>query len=495
MRIFIYSILLSIIFSFTNISNANTTSCNDFKNLIIKNYSKYITQPEKNKINGFGFEPLSYYDEDDNYIYDFEAADYKGFYIERILNPNLQDQMNQGDIVISINDTNLEKIIANNEIKKASEIIDNLLLIDKAKFEIKRYEGEITFTELIKESYNHPTEVEIESIIEDVINIDVKRNEYTNKYMYMLEWEDKRFFDNLNKTSEKYCTYKINENSPFLNSIWYPEIIEENKVQNLGTYKNFNKGDLTFQIYPDEEWNNTVYVILEIYNSAVFNSEFNLSEFPFDIQDFWMNFYTPTINTEVLLKKSWDVDNYEAGKSFFLNNITHPEWNYKNINTEIWQQPYLDGTFYDNFQISINAERKFIYYLAKVIAPIFLILIICWSVFWIEGRELESRLTVTIVSLLALIAYNYVVDEDLPKLGYTTILDKIILCAYIFAALSTLLTVYSHKYCKKFKTEFSKVDIQSRFLGPISYLLINLYLIIGGIKSMNTAEFMGRFLN
>ena len=31
-------------------------------------------------------------------------------------------------------------------------------------------------------------------------------------------------------------------------------------------------------------------------------------------------------------------------------------------------------------------------------------------------RELESKLTITIVCLLSLIAYNFVIDKDLPKL-------------------------------------------------------------------------------
>ena len=91
------------------------------------------------------------------------------------------------------------------------------------------------------------------------------------------------------------------------------------------------------------------------------------------------------------------------------------------------------------------------YYIFKVIIPVILILMICWSVFWINGFQLESRLTVTSVSFLALIAYNYVVDEDLPRMGYSTKLDYIILCAYIFAGMATILTIYSYNECKRAK--------------------------------------------
>ena len=75
----------------------------------------------------------------------------------------------------------------------------------------------------------------------------------------------------------------------------------------------------------------------------------------------------------------------------------------------------------------IEIERDYGYYILKIILPMILVLLVCWSVFWIHPRELESKLTITIVCLLSLIAYNFVIDEDLPKLGYLTLMDYIIL--------------------------------------------------------------------
>ena len=170
-------------------------------------------------------------------------------------------------------------------------------------------------------------------------------------------------------------------------------------------------------------------------------------------------------------------------------------WKYKSVTEEILQHYYTDDTYYDYFVLSIQAEREFRYYLIKVISPILLILIICWSVFWISGIHLESRLTVTSVSFLALIAYNYVVDEDLPKLGYQTILDSMILLSYFFAGTATVLTIYSYNYCSKNKKEFSPVDKTARFIGPTAYLLIICILIASGITSMSANDFLSRVVN
>ena len=100
-------------------------------------------------------------------------------------------------------------------------------------------------------------------------------------------------------------------------------------------------------------------------------------------------------------------------------------------------------------QIDIIVDRKSGYYIFKIIVPIILILMICWSSVWINPREIESRLTITIVCLLSLIAYNFVIDADMPKLEYLTIMDYIILISYVYSAIPNFLSIYSF-YLHKF---------------------------------------------
>ena len=107
-------------------------------------------------------------------------------------------------------------------------------------------------------------------------------------------------------------------------------------------------------------------------------------------------------------------------------NITNVEMNYK-IYNHLLKEEYFDG-----FELVFEIERKSRYYVFKIIMPIILILIVCWSAVWIKPKDLESKLTITIVCLLSLIAYNFVIDKDLPKLEYLTVMDYIILISYIY---------------------------------------------------------------
>tara|TARA_Y100000992_G_C21125365_1_gene423974 strand:- start:387 stop:758 length:372 start_codon:yes stop_codon:yes gene_type:complete len=101
---------------------------------------------------------------------------------------------------------------------------------------------------------------------------------------------------------------------------------------------------------------------------------------------------------------------------------------------------------------------------------------ICWSSLWIPAREIESKLTITIVCLLSLIAYNFVIDKDLPKLEYLTTLDWIILISYFYATIPNFFAIISFNL--KDNTQLGpKIDNFGKKYGAISYLII-IFLII-----------------
>ena len=130
----------------------------------------------------------------------------------------------------------------------------------------------------------------------------------------------------------------------------------------------------------------------------------------------------------------------------------------------------MKNEYAQGLKIEIEIERKYGYYIFKVIFPIILILLICWSSVWINPKELESRLTITIVCLLSLIAYNFVIDSELPKLEYLTVLDWIILISYVYATIPNILSVYSFRISSVNKQLCEKVEHLAREFGIASYV-------------------------
>ena len=125
--------------------------------------------------------------------------------------------------------------------------------------------------------------------------------------------------------------------------------------------------------------------------------------------------------------------------------------------------------------MEILIERNANYYIFKIILPVLLILIVAWSVLWIPAREewVESRLTTSIVALLSLIAYNFVFQDDLPKLDILTSLDKFVLLSYIFCAIPIFTTIFLSRFIDRGAGSQKRATRRNRvirYVGGATYI-------------------------
>lgn len=205
--------------------------------------------------------------------------------------------------------------------------------------------------------------------------------------------------------------------------------------------------------------------------------------FPFDEIEVFLNFEYPSLSTDEL------IDNYDQLFADFYgeNPISQLEWNKKviselsglhefNLSSHyIYEEPFsfLNGDQYANITYEFSFKRNFNYYVLKIMIPVIFLVFLSFSVFWIRNNEIEAKLNVSIVCLLALIAYNFAVNADIPKLNSLTILDSFILISYLFSGLATFVTIYSYYDYRRDKLsgEFNPIDLKLRVLAPLSYIL------------------------
>ena len=163
-----------------------------------------------------------------------------------------------------------------------------------------------------------------------------------------------------------------------------------------------------------------------------------------------------------------------------FNSLQLMEWKKHDIDINYYTESnFVKGTWHDVLEVYIIIERYFHYFLFKIILPVFLILVLAWSTFWINAREIESRLTVSVVCFLSLVAYTFVIDESLPKLPYLTVLDAIILLAYVFSAIPTFQSIYSFILLEKNGIEFAnKLDKRFQKYIPITFIIFVSFIFI-----------------
>ena len=255
-------------------------------------------------------------------------------------------------------------------------------------------------------------------------------------------------------------------------------------------YRDNSRFDANFLIFPGmvgtwdfitEDYLSILYKSKGEYN---FKTDFKLHSFPFDKQKIKVFAY----------QSRYGLGEYQASVSDWtkrrLISFANKEnaiqgWNIvdHSANYKVYKDP--NNKFYnDGVELELTIERKSSYYVFKVILPIILILMVCWSAVWIDPKEIESRLTITIVCLLSLIAYNFVIDSDMPKLEYLTIMDYIILISYVYAAIPNFLSIYSFQLIKKNKLLADKFESYEKKYGLPSYILV-IFLIV--IINANTA--------
>ena len=158
--------------------------------------------------------------------------------------------------------------------------------------------------------------------------------------------------------------------------------------------------------------------------------------------------------------KAWEIKNIEIKHRVVQD--------YKIDNNIPRSQNYLD--------IEITIKREWGHYAYKVMLPIFLILCVAWYVLWIPTHKYEPRLNTSIIALLALIAYNFVFQDDIPKLEYLTDLDKFVLLSYIFCCIPVFSSIAFSRFISKNQKKVDKVNKFIKIWGGLLYFLISIQI-------------------
>ena len=350
-------------------------------------------------------------------------------------------------------------------------------------------------------------EASIYVTIKNISQIDVKDNTFESDLVLSVSWKMKNLhplikeYMILNKAKGEYwyCKFTPEEFEKMQIGEVFFETINSVK-QNENLINDEYRFDISNYLYASgtysvEDFNDENKDFIEITHEKkgnfTFSNDYNLKAFPFDRQLLKIKVADPTRNKESLELLA---DNYTSNglESFKLNGKIL-EWKIIDAYAKYYnEENSIDGSISSGLEIILEIERNFQYYIFKIICPIILILLVCWSVFWIHPKELESKLTITIVCLLSLIAYNFVIDKDLPKLSYLTILDYIVLLSYVFATIPNFISIYSFEKHRVKNPVWKIIDKKSRVYGPATYLILVFFIIfINSFNNENTSAFLG----
>lgn len=321
-----------------------------------------------------------------------------------------------------------------------------------------------------------PTTVRCAMLILDVVDIDDVNESFEAEIALVASWHDPRLaFDPAAEgTDEKLFQGAFQFAEVFRG--WWPQLVIVNQVGSGDT------NAIAIKVLPDGE----VRYIEQ--RSAVFETPMQLHDYPFDTQRLRVAM-VPFGNTveEVVLEVD---ESYAQSTDEFVRRNG-------DVNVAGWDLQHLTMTADDTFiatsdgpnRISrmvttIQLQRRSWQLVWQMLFPLLVIVSMIWSIFWIDSESLADRLNVSFIGVLTIVAYQFVVIENMPRMSYLTFTDTLLLVSFVTMAATIPQSLAMHALQRKGKQGTARrIDRICRWAFPVGYLLL-----IGGTVAWYAAN-------
>jgi len=278
-----------------------------------------------------------------------------------------------------------------------------------------------------------------------------------------LTWHDKRqAFDPIAEgVDEKIYSgdYQFNELSPS----WFPQVI---LVNNSGTYE---KHGVVLRVQPD----GIMTVVEKVHAAAM--TELNLRRFPFDKQRLEAIFEVLGFDdSEVVLQVESETNGWVANKLWM------PQWIVTGVDISIRDRPasYTGGQVMKSAMIaSVDVQRESFYVSRLVTLPLLVIVLLSFSVFWMERSSLGDRISISFIGILTAVAYQVVMSEILPKIAYVNWMNAFLNFSFLIMVGTILINLAVGALEQQGRSELAHlVDRRCRWIFPLVYFGLILFL-------------------
>lgn len=281
-----------------------------------------------------------------------------------------------------------------------------------------------------------------------------------------LTWNDPRqaFQPGIAGVDEKVFqgNYQFNEISPG----WYPQVV---LVNESGLYQ---KSGIVLRVKPD----GTSTLIETV--TATAEVELNMRRYPFDKHRLEAVFEVLGFDRDEVVMK---LESTDAG-ALQADEVMTPEWSITGSRMEIRDRPasYAGHRGVASaFVASVDVERDSFYARRLVVLPLIVIVLLSFSVFWMDRSTLGDRISVSFIGILTGVAYQWIVNESLPHVSYVTLMHGILSLSFLTMSATVVVNITVGTLDRRGKHELGDlVDQRCRWLFPLAYFGLT-YLMVG----------------
>jgi hypothetical protein len=242
-------------------------------------------------------------------------------------------------------------------------------------------------------------------------------------------------------------------------AVWNPAL----DITNVRTFRSFR---YSFFAHPDGT------VFWEERFDAILSNEFYLRRFPFDTESMVVR-VQPLISGADLGKQ--DVTFADQSYSTFIDPGTYlAAWEIKGIAYSVKSTPVGNSAIVlPQARFEVIVKRRAGFCVWQVFVPILLMVAVPWSVFWISTKEFDWQMKIPVTIMLAMVAFEFAIARDLPRVGYITFLDAVFLVGFFFTFLAIAEVIVVHVLIMRWMQPLAeKVHRAPRWAFPLGYALV-----------------------
>ncbi len=133
---------------------------------------------------------------------------------------------------------------------------------------------------------------------------------------------------------------------------------------------------------------------------------------------------------------------------------------------------------FSRLTLAIDIKRKSGFYLWKILLPLLIIVMLSWSVFWMVEENFGMRVRLAATGVLTVVAYQFAVAKDLPRVGYLTLMDKITVISFMLLATTVMESYIASRVRADDPDKALRIDRAARWIFPLSYAALILVVFI-----------------
>jgi Neurotransmitter-gated ion-channel ligand binding domain len=266
-----------------------------------------------------------------------------------------------------------------------------------------------------------PVEVSVGLYITNLVAIDENRETFEVSGYLIGKWRDARLALPADQASSNANAKSLR--SFRLEDIWAPAIEAANSISHK-TNQYFLEADRDGMVTYVERFD------------GVLSNAFDLRKFPFDTQVLRFDF-------QPFLSAASEIQ--FAPQALPSTGISPAEstglaaWRTRDVRytaEKLTADNFVPETREALFQIVI--ERRSGFYLWKIFLPMLMMAMVPAVVFWIDVKEFDWQLKIPMTMLLSMVAFEFAIARDLPRIGYITFLDAVVLTSFAFCFICIL---------------------------------------------------------